>query len=221
MTLDGKTAVATGESRWISSPGSRSLVHQLRGRMDAIVVGIGTALADDPQLTARPAGPRTAIRVVLDSKALLPLDSQLVQTACEVPVLVAVPQLLRPTAAGLSRNEAARSSSCPGNIRCPILALLDELGRRAMTNLLVEGGGKVLGSFLDAGQIDEVEVYIAPILEGGDHSHTPARGRGLLRMADALRLQKVSYHVIDGDMRVHGLVAQPWRLMLSDLGREL
>ena len=173
MTLDGKTAVASGDSQWISSPGSRSLVHQLRGRMDAILVGIGTVLADDPQLTARPAGPRTAARIVLDSKALLPLNSRLVQTAREVPVLVAVSRQ-----APADRRHALEARGCevvvfPGETRVPIMALLAELGQRAVTNLLVEGGGRVLGSFLEAGQVDEVEAYIAPILEGGDHPAAP------------------------------------------------
>jgi len=219
MTLDGKTAVASGDSQWISAPGSRSLVHQLRGRMDAILVGIGTVLADDPQLTARPAGPRTAARVVLDSKALLPLNSRLVQTAHEVPVLVAVSQQ-----APADRRQALEVRGCevvvfPGESRVPIMPLLAELGQRGMTNVLVEGGGKVLGSFLAAGQVDEVEAYIAPVLEGGDHPHTPARGRGVLRMGDAARLQNVAYSEVAGDMRVRGIVAQPWRLLLSELGR--
>src|SRR6185369_4873713 len=88
MTLDGKIASRTGKSQWISNAASRAVVHQLRGRMDAIVVGIGTALADNPLLTARPAGPRIATRVVFDSQARLPLDSQLVFTAAAAPLLV-------------------------------------------------------------------------------------------------------------------------------------
>jgi len=220
MTLDGKTAVAAGDSRWISAPGSRSLVHQLRGWMDAILVGIGTVLADDPQLTARPAGPRTATRMVLDSKALLPLNSRLVQTAHDVPVLVAVSQQ-----APADRRRALEEWGCEvvvlgGDTRVPIMELLAELGHRAMTNLLVEGGGKVLGSFLEEGQVDEVEAYIAPILEGGDHPRTPVRGPGVLRMSAAARLQNVAYSEVDGDMRVRGIVVQPWRAILSALGGE-
>ena len=149
----------------------------------------------------------------------MPLNSRLVQTAHEVPVLVAVSQQ-----APADRRQALEERGCevvvfPGETRVPIMALLAELGQRAMTNLLVEGGGKVLGSFLEAGQVDEVEAYIAPILEGGDHPHTPARGRGVLRMGDAARLQNVAYSEVDGDMRVRGIVAQPWRSILSELGR--
>jgi diaminohydroxyphosphoribosylaminopyrimidine deaminase/5-amino-6-(5-phosphoribosylamino)uracil reductase len=148
------------------------------------------------------------------------LNSRLVQTAHEVPVLVAVSQQ-----APADRRQALEERGCEvvvffGESRVPIMALLSELGQRAMTNLLVEGGGKVLGSFLEEGQVDEVEAYIAPILEGGDHPHTPARGGGVLRMGDAARLQNVAYSEVDGDMRVRGIVAQPWRSILSELGRE-
>jgi len=130
MTLDGKTAAASGDSRWISGPRSRALVHELRGRMDAVVVGIGTALADDPQLTARPPGPRVACRVVLDGSARLSPTSRLATTAREVPVLVAVTD----RAPG-DRRDALAALGCevlafPGAGPVPILALLDELGRR-------------------------------------------------------------------------------------------
>jgi diaminohydroxyphosphoribosylaminopyrimidine deaminase/5-amino-6-(5-phosphoribosylamino)uracil reductase len=204
MTLDGKTAVASGDSRWISGPRSRALVHELRGRMDAILVGIGTALADDPQLTARPPGPRRAARVVLDGAARLPRDGQLARTAREVPVWLAVGE-----DAPEDRRAALAALGCeilafPGPGPVPVLPLLEELGRRGVTNLLVEGGGRVLGSFLDAGQVDAVDVYIAPSLAGGGDDFTPARGLGCRRMADALRLDRHEVSLIDGDLRIQG-----------------
>ena len=130
MTLDGKTAVKTGDSRWISSEPSRRLVHELRGRMDAIVAGIGTVLADDPLLTARPPGPRTPTRVVLDGRGRLPLNSRLVQTAPEIPVLVAVTG-----AAGEAECTKLRDQGCEVIVfsdspRVPIVPLLEELARR-------------------------------------------------------------------------------------------
>jgi diaminohydroxyphosphoribosylaminopyrimidine deaminase/5-amino-6-(5-phosphoribosylamino)uracil reductase len=94
----------------------------------------------------------------------------------------------------------------------PIIALLEELGRRTMTNVLVEGGGQVLGSFLDEQQVDAVDVFIAPMLEGGDHARTAARGKGSALMSDALRLQQVEVSQINGDIRVRGCVPQPWRI---------
>src|SRR5436305_14785939 len=119
MTLDGKIATRTGDSRWISGEASRRRVHQLRGRMDAIIVGIGTALADDPLLTARPPGPRVATRVVLDSRGRLPLDSRLVRSAREAPVLVVARQ----------DNAGLRAAGCEVLVMPGIDALLDELGR--------------------------------------------------------------------------------------------
>lgn len=212
MTLDGKTAAASGDSRWISGPRSRACVHEVRGRMDAIVVGIGTVLADDPQLTARPPGPRQAVRVVLDSAARLPASSRLARTAREIPVLVAVA-----AGAPASRIEALQAAGCevvayPDAGAVAVVPLLDELGRRGMTNLLIEGGGRVLGSFLDAGQVDAVDIYIAPLVEGGTPRFTPAQGEGGLRMADALRLEHQELSVIDGDVRIQGTFPPSWRL---------
>jgi diaminohydroxyphosphoribosylaminopyrimidine deaminase / 5-amino-6-(5-phosphoribosylamino)uracil reductase len=212
MTIDGKTAAMSGDSRWISGPRSRALVHELRGRMDAILVGIGTALADDPQLTARPPGPRRAARVVLDSGGRLPETSQLARTAREVPVWVAVTDR-----APAARREALARLDCdvlafPGSGSVPVGPLLEELGRRGVTNLLVEGGGRVLGAFLDAGQVDAVEVYIAPIVEGGEPRFTPAQGAGRLRMADALRLERHEVSLIDGDLRLVGTFPPSWGL---------
>ncbi len=210
MTLDGKTATASGDSRWISGPRSRALVHELRGRMDGVLVGIGTALADDPLLTARPNGPRLAARIVLDGAARLPIGGQLARTALQVPVLVAVDDR-----APRSRTSALNDLGCevlafPGGGPVPILPLLQELGRRGMTNLLVEGGGRVLGAFLDAGQVDAVDVYVAPIVEGGSHAKGPARGAGVAAMTQALRLERSEISVIDGDVRLRGTLPRPW-----------
>jgi diaminohydroxyphosphoribosylaminopyrimidine deaminase/5-amino-6-(5-phosphoribosylamino)uracil reductase len=210
MTLDGKTAVAAGDSRWISNPRSRALVHELRGRMDAIIVGIGTALADDPLLTARPPGPRVPVRIVLDSTARLPIDSQLVRTARQVPLWVAVTER-----ASAERRETLQALGCevlafPGAGPVPIEPLLDQLGRRGFTNVLVEGGGRVLGSFLDTRQVNAVEAFIAPMLEGGSHGYGPIRGTGLGAMAEALRLERHEVFAIDGDVLVRGTAPAPW-----------
>ena len=210
MTLDGKTACASGDSRWISGPRSRALVHEARGRMDAIAVGIGTALADDPELTARPPGPRVAARVVLDGAARLPAAGKLARTAREVPVIVAVTGR-----APADRVAALEALGCevlafPGAGPVPVLPLLEQLGRRGMTNLLVEGGGAVLGAFLDAGQVDAVDVFLAPVIEGGTHPFGPARGAGVATMAEALRVDRGEITQIDGDFRLRGTLPRPW-----------
>ena len=218
MTLDGKIATKTGESAWISSPRSRALVHETRGRMDAIAVGIETALADDPLLTARPPGPRIAARVILDSAARLPLDGRLVRTARDVPVWVGVT-----SRASRERRDALIALGCellefPGHVPVPIVPLLEHLDRRGVTNLLVEGGGRVLGAFFDAGQVDAVDVFVAPLLEGGSHERTPLRGLGVTRMAEALRLDRHTISTVDGDVRIEGTLAHRWLVADSEDG---
>jgi diaminohydroxyphosphoribosylaminopyrimidine deaminase/5-amino-6-(5-phosphoribosylamino)uracil reductase len=114
------------------------------------------------------------------------------------------------------RREVLAATGCevlamPGSGPVPIVPLLEELGRRGVTNLLVEGGGRTLGSFLDAGQVDAVDVFIAPTLEGGEPAFTPARGAGHPRMADALRLERSEASLIDGDVRIRGTFPPSWR----------
>jgi diaminohydroxyphosphoribosylaminopyrimidine deaminase/5-amino-6-(5-phosphoribosylamino)uracil reductase len=211
MTLDGKLATRTGDSKWISSEESRRIVHDLRGRMEAIVVGIGTALADNPLLTARPPGRRTAIRIVLDSEARLSFDSQLVRTAREVPVLVAVA-----ASADGERCEQLRSAGAEvlklsgvdpmGRSGVPIDGLFAELGARRLTHVLVEGGAEVLGSCFDAGLVDEVHAFIAPIVAGGAEAHSPVAGEGIALMSHAARLQDVEVSHPGGDVYLHGFV---------------
>jgi diaminohydroxyphosphoribosylaminopyrimidine deaminase/5-amino-6-(5-phosphoribosylamino)uracil reductase len=205
MTLDGKIATRTGDSRWISNEASRRVVHQLRGRVDAIVVGIGTVLADNPQLTARPAGPRTAARVVLDSQGRLPADCVLAQTARAVPTLLATTGRIPPAKrAGLEALGCEVLPLAEADGRPAVQALLGELGRRRWTNILVEGGGEVLGSFRDAGAIDEVHVFLAPRLAGGAGAPSPLGGRGVERIAEALPLARSQVEVLEGDVYVHG-----------------
>ena len=206
MTLDGKIATRSGDSKWITNASSRRKVHELRGRVDGILVGVGTALVDDPLLTARPPGPRVACRVVLDSKARLPLTAQLVRTVAATPTLIVVSPTAPP-----ERVDALRQAGCeilapsPEHDGLPrLLALLDELGKRRWTNLLVEGGSDVLGRFLDAAAIDEVHAFIAPRLVGGDQGKTPIAGRGAESLAEAWNLTAWQVEMLEGDVYVRG-----------------
>ncbi len=207
MTLDGKIATSMGDSQWISNERSRAIAHAIRGRVDAILVGIGTVQADDPLLTARPPGPRTATRVVVDSDLKIDTKCGLVQTADEFPTLIA-------TTSAADQNKIEAVSSC----QCEVLQLdgstagkrleqlLGALGERKMTNVLVEGGSKILGSLLDLGQIDEVHTFIAPKLFGGQHAVSPIGGAGISVIADALKLKSVSIQDLDGDIYVSGRI---------------
>lgn len=205
MTLDGKIATRTGHSRWVSNPAARAVVQQIRGRVDAIVVGRRTAELDDPLLLARPPGPRLATRIVVDSLARLSLDSQLVRTAGQAPVLVAVgPQAAASTCQRLRDAGCEVWTSPAEDANQRLQDLLHELGRRRMTNVLVEGGGQVLGSLFDAGQIDEVHVFIAPKLAGGRDAPNPLGGGGIEKMTQAWHLATPAIEPLDGDVYVHG-----------------
>jgi len=213
MSLDGKIATPSGDSRWISNETSRELVHRLRGRMDAIVVGSRTAALDDPLLTARPPGPRTAVRVVLDSEAGLAVTSQLVRTVREAPLIVATSEAA--PAENVRRLEEQgvevlvlprKFAACSADrleSGVDLGALLREFGRREFTNVLVEGGANVLGSFFDNRQIDEFHVFIAPKILGGEQSPGAVGGAGLERVGLAGELRTVKVEALGGDVYIN------------------
>jgi diaminohydroxyphosphoribosylaminopyrimidine deaminase/5-amino-6-(5-phosphoribosylamino)uracil reductase len=210
MTLDGRIASHSGASKWISNAASRAVAHQLRGRMDAIVVGIGTVLADDPLLTARPPGPRIATRIVFDSRARLPLESQLVRTVDAAPLLVVVgPGAPPDKIAGLRGKgaevlECGPASSAAGTGPPDPVVILAELGRRRTTNVLVEGGSAILGAFFDGQLIDEAHVFVAPKLLGGSHAKPPLSGTGRPAPLELPDLEDPAIEILDGDVYLHG-----------------
>lgn len=189
MTLDGKVATRTGDSKWISSPQSRELAHQWRAAVDAVVVGIGTALADDPQLTARIEGvTRQPRRVVFDSTARLPLDSRLVQMAPEVPLTVVVSRAAPRTATdGLEMAGADVIVATGEHEHARVRSAQDQLGDSGICSVLLEGGPRLAGAFLDAGEIDEIRLFLAPIVLGGRAARDPLEGEGSEKISDALR----------------------------------
>lgn len=205
MTLDGKIATATGQSKWISGPESRSRVHELRGRIDGILVGIGTVMKDDPLLTARPSGPRTPCRIVLDHELRIPLESQLVRTAREAPALLVhttgdserIKNLTQAGCECLPITEASTVEQCR--------QLMTELGRRRMTNLLVEGGPRVLGSFLDGRFLDEIWAFIAPKWIGDAGAPGPIAGQGIPSLDAAHSLEEVSVEQVGADVLLRGI----------------
>jgi diaminohydroxyphosphoribosylaminopyrimidine deaminase/5-amino-6-(5-phosphoribosylamino)uracil reductase len=209
MTLDGKMATRTGDSRWISGEQSRAIVHRLRGRVDAIVVGRGTVAADDPLLTARPSGSRTATRIVLDSRASLPLDSRLVRTAAEAPVLVAAASDADERSCRALRERGVEVWQSPaGDFEGRLRDLLQELARRQMTNVLVEGGARVLGCAFDLGMVDEVHAFVAPRVVGG-RDLSPVGGAGAPRIADATPMSDLCIERVGEDAYIHGRIRRP------------
>jgi diaminohydroxyphosphoribosylaminopyrimidine deaminase/5-amino-6-(5-phosphoribosylamino)uracil reductase len=177
MSLDGQTATAPGADPWISGEGSRPLVHRWRSEADAIAVGIGTVLADDPLLTARLPGARQPLRVVFDSEARLPCGSQLLATLDRAPLLVVVAPDADPARLGALRDSGAEVLVAPGATPPDrITTALTDLGRRGITSLFLEGGRTLATAFTAADQIDEARIFIAPILLGEGALATAGRG---------------------------------------------
>jgi diaminohydroxyphosphoribosylaminopyrimidine deaminase/5-amino-6-(5-phosphoribosylamino)uracil reductase len=208
MTLDGKVATRAGDSQWISGEESRQLAHTWRASVDAVVVGIGTALADDPQLTARPDGvpaelPLQPHRVVFDSLARLPIGSQLVSAASAVPLTVCVSR-----AAARSDTDALEAAGAQvlvatgENEQARVRSALDQLGGNGITSVLLEGGPHLAGAFLDAGEIDEIRLFLAPLLLGGRTARDPLEGEGVERISEALRALTFDCDRIGDDLLV-------------------
>jgi diaminohydroxyphosphoribosylaminopyrimidine deaminase/5-amino-6-(5-phosphoribosylamino)uracil reductase len=204
MTLDGRIATRTGDSRWVSGEESRRRVHELRGRLDAILVGRGTVAADDPLLTARPPGPRVPARVVVSASGVLPERCQLRATAREVPVIVYVAAGNEGKLAGWAADGAEVVALPPDDTGLSPDAVLADLGRRRFTNVLVEGGAGLLGSVLDARAADEFHVFVAPKVVGGAAAVPPVGGAGAAAMADALRLAEFTSEASGEDVYLHG-----------------
>jgi diaminohydroxyphosphoribosylaminopyrimidine deaminase / 5-amino-6-(5-phosphoribosylamino)uracil reductase len=192
MTLDGKVATRTGDSKWISGDNSRALAHTWRASVDAVVVGIGTALADDPQLTARPGGlmaelARQPRRVVFDTLGRLPPGSQLVAAAGEVPLTVVVSRAApRPDTDALEAAGVQVMVATGENEPARVRSALDQLGALGITSVLLEGGPHLAGAFLDAGEIDEIRLFLAPLLLGGSAARDPLEGQGVERISEAM-----------------------------------
>ena len=193
MTLDGKVATRSGDSKWISGEESRLLAHRWRASVDAVVVGIGTALADDPQLTARPDGtpaepsvqPR---RVVFDSLARLPPSSRLLAAVDETPVTVVVSRAAPRADIDALEVAGAQVVLATGeNEPARVRSALDQLGALGVASILLEGGPHLAGAFLDAGEIDELRLFLAPLLLGGSAARDPLEGTGVERIAEAMR----------------------------------
>lgn len=208
QSIDGKIATRTGDSKWITDELCRRHAHATRGRMDAILVGVGTVVGDDPELTCRLARPRRrATRVVLDTHLRTPTDSRVVQTSRRTPTWVFCgPRAPQRRRAALERR-GCRVTEVPLARGCVALpAVLDELGAAGMTNVLVEGGGRVLGAFFDQRLADAAHIYIALGLIGGENAEGPLHAAGVARVRDAVPLDVTDCRVIGSGLFVSGLL---------------
>ena len=208
MSLDGKIATHSGDSKWITGVESRALVQELRRESDAIMVGINTVLADDPQLTARdPSGEpltRQPIRAVLDSSCRTPHESKMLREPGTT--LIAVSSGYPPSARSRLESAGAEVFETPAGAggRVDLGLVLEELGRRGVVTLLVEGGSEVLGSLFDRGWVDRVLAFVAPVIIGGSGAASPVGGTGVPQMAGVWHMDRVKMKQVGGDWLVTG-----------------
>jgi diaminohydroxyphosphoribosylaminopyrimidine deaminase/5-amino-6-(5-phosphoribosylamino)uracil reductase len=204
MTLDGKVATSSGDSKWISGEESRFRAHHWRAECDAVAVGIGTALADDPLLTARVDGvERQPRRVVFDSLARLPLSSKLVRDALRIPLTVVVSRAAPRTATDALETHGVEVIVAPGeNEPARVRSALDQLGANEITSILLEGGPHLAGAFLDAGEMDEIRLFLAPMILGGRTARDPLEGEGVEMIADAVQALTVECERVGEDLLI-------------------
>ena len=204
MSIDGKVATSEGDSQWISDASSRELVHVWRAEVDAVAVGIGTAMADDPQLTVRtPGAEKQPRRIVFDSDARLALDSQLVSQAPEVELIVVVSRAAPRSAIEALESAGAEVVVVSGeNEPLRVSDALSQLGKLdpPVTSLLLEGGPHLAGAFFDAGEIDEIRLFIAPLVLGGANARDPLEGMGATMIADATRALSLTTEIVADDI---------------------
>ncbi len=207
MSLDGKIATKSGDSKWISSEESRRYVHYLRGIVDAVMVGVGTVLRDDPRLTVRIEGvERQPLRVVVDSSGRTPPQAQVFHMPGQT--LLATTQSLPEDRRKAFKERGAELLALPCREGVVDLGeLLRALGQREVTSVLVEGGGTLLGSLFDLGLVDKVFAFIAPIIVGGREAATPIAGDGVAQIAQALRLSRVRVQRFGDDVLISGYKA--------------
>lgn len=207
LTLDGWTATGTGHSRWVTNERSRRFVHHLRDRMDGLMVGIGTVLADDPSLTTRlgRGKGRDPARIIVDTRLRVPDNARVMTHDSAAPTILAVGEGADAERIEILKKNGIIPLICPVKRgRIDLAALLAELGRMSMTSIMVEGGGILMGSMIREGLVDKFYLFLAPKLLGGDDGIPMASGPGSERMDQCLNLKDVRVRRFGNDILVRG-----------------
>ena len=207
MTIDGKIAAYTGLSKWVTGEEARAHVQKLRHELSAIMVGVGTVLADDPMLNCRIPGLTSPVRIICDTHLRTPLDSKVVQTASEIPTIIATccedeRAVLQYTEKGCRVLNVAKS----GDLHLDLQDLVSKIGAEGIDSILLEGGGTLNWSALESGIVNRVMAYVAPKLFGGSSAKTPVEGRGIPDPQEAVRLRDISISRLGEDLLIEGKV---------------
>lgn len=213
MTLDGKIATGTGDSKWITGEHSRRYVHMLRNRTAGIMVGIGTVLADDPMLNTRleDGGGRDPIRIILDSSARIPLDAKVLNLDSKASTIIAATERAdRDKIKALEERGAEIIITPLKDNEVDLSFLMKALGEKKIDSILIEGGSKINYAALEAGIVDKVNAFIAPKIIGGDNAKTPVGGEGRTFMKDAVNLRDIQVYRFGNDIMIEGYIIKEW-----------
>lgn len=208
MTMDGKIATCTGNSKWITAEAARQRVQQDRHRCSAIMVGVDTVIADDPLLTCHMEGGRNPVRIICDTSLRTPLNSQIVMTAESVPTILAT------SCADVERQQRYINAGCQiivlpkKEAHIDLSKLMTILGNKQIDSILLEGGATLNWSFLQSGLVNKVQTYIAPKLFGGDHAKTPVGGLGVQSPNEAFYLKNSTASFLGDDILIESEVMQ-------------
>ena len=215
MSLDGRIATRTGASKWITCPESRARVQELRTSHDAVMVGINTVSSDDPRLTVRDVPGRNPIRVVVDSNLRLPISSHLVTSAREIPTCVVSTSEASRTAGDALESAGVSVIRVPPTAegRCDMQVALAELAAREVVSVLCEGGAELAGSLLAAGLVDEMHVFVAPILLGPRGRAGAVDWAGPESPGEAPRIENPHWELCGEDAYVSGPLLYPKRVV--------
>ena len=201
-SLDGKIATRTGDSKWITGEASRTEAHRLRRKYSTVLVGVGTVIADDPQLTVRNVSGRNPIRLVLDAEGAIPLEATLLNDGAPATVVTTAMPEGKEIALRSLRKEVWRFPSEEG--RVDLAALLKHLGEKQLDSVLIEGGSETAASFLEARLVDKVSIFVAPILLGGRDAVSSVGGKGAESISSAIPLRNVGVEQIGEDIHIYG-----------------
>ncbi|PKM57267.1 MAG: riboflavin biosynthesis protein RibD [Firmicutes bacterium HGW-Firmicutes-3] len=210
MTLDGKIATKTGDSKWITNETSRKQVHQLRHQVMGIMVGVGTVIADDPSLTTRLEDNQDGldpVRIILDTRGRIPLDTKVLMQKSEAITIVATTHLMPEATKKAIEATGNQVMVLPlKDNQVDMTALIEVLGEQGLDSILIEGGATLNYSALEAGIVDKVIAYVAPKIFGGDLAKTPVGGEGISHVKDAILLEGLTTTNCDGDIVIEGYI---------------
>lgn len=204
MTIDGKIATRTGDSKWVTGPLARAFVHRLRSTYDAILVGIGTVLADNPSLTSHGTG-HDPVRVVIDPGLRVPLSARVLDGTVPT-VIITSKRRTHPRIARIRAKKAAVISLAPKNGKLPFERIVEALKGIGLPRIFVEGGGETIAGAFESGSVDDIYMFIAPKLVGGRTAKTPCEGNGITLMRNALHIQRLTVRRFGPDIMIHGKV---------------